>query len=85
VQRGSLIGRLTGEGEGEHVLCLTGEQLTGETLLEHDLTTGGLLTGALMIGLHLSTTCLELTLHVLSLLGGVTQLIGLHDTRLGGE
>ena len=81
VHRGSLIGRLTGDGEREHVLRLTGEQLTGDTLLEHDLTAGGLLTGALMLDLQLFT----LTLQVLSLLGVVTQLIGLQDTRLGGE
>ena len=60
---------------------LTGEQLIGETLLEHDLTAGGLLKGALMLDLQLLTTCLELTLQVLSLLWGEW----LHETRLGGE
>ena len=63
------------------MLRLTGEQLIGETLLEHDLTAGGLLTGALMFNLQLLTSCLELTLQLLSLLGGEW----LHETRLGGE
>ena len=38
VQCGSLLGRLTGEGEGEQVLSLRGERLTGEGLLVQDLT-----------------------------------------------
>ena len=81
VQCGSLLGRRTGEGEGEQVLSLTGEQLTGEGLLVHDLT-GGLLSMGLRLELQLFTMCLDLSLHVLCLLGGEWQLIGLQDTGL---
>jgi len=35
-----------------------------------------------MVDLQLFTTCLELSLQVLSLLGVEWQLLGLHDTRL---
>jgi hypothetical protein len=88
VQCGSLLGRRTGEGEGEQVLSLIGEQLTGEGLLVHDLTgvhsflAGGLLNMGLRLELQLFTMCLDLSLHVLCLLGGEWQLIGLQETGL---